>query len=274
MKDYYKILNVSKNASHEEIKTSYRKLAKKYHPDLYINNPLADLAAEKLKEINEAYDVLGDSQKRDSYDRAYTGNSDNYQSGRNYSNTYENPEQSFFANFANECEELLEMESWYELHRKCNEAKRKYPNSELPYFFEMQAFFKEGNYDYAIESARESMIRSEKHYKVLSFISSCYIEKRQYDEALAYSLEANQMCNGMDADVLARIALIYDLKGDSLNFNSYMNKLKRVAPNHEFIQARQRVYKVGNEYVNKNDAHIAGGCLICSILECFLGGGC
>ncbi len=58
MKDPYEVLGISKGASQEEIKKAYRKLAKQYHPDNYVNNPLADLAQEKFKEINEAYEQL------------------------------------------------------------------------------------------------------------------------------------------------------------------------------------------------------------------------
>ena len=57
-KDPYQILGVSPSASEEEIKAAYRELAKKYHPDNYADNPLADLAQEKMQEINEAYDTL------------------------------------------------------------------------------------------------------------------------------------------------------------------------------------------------------------------------
>ena len=58
MRDPYEILGVSSTASDEEIKKAYRELARKYHPDNYQNNPLADLAQEKMKEINEAYDTV------------------------------------------------------------------------------------------------------------------------------------------------------------------------------------------------------------------------
>jgi molecular chaperone DnaJ len=54
----YKILEVSPNASNEEIKKAYRELSRKYHPDSYINNPLADLAEEKFKEVQEAYEQI------------------------------------------------------------------------------------------------------------------------------------------------------------------------------------------------------------------------
>ena len=56
--DPYRVLGVSPTASDDEIKKAYRELARKYHPDNYVNNPLADLAQEKMKEINEAYDTI------------------------------------------------------------------------------------------------------------------------------------------------------------------------------------------------------------------------
>ncbi len=64
-KDYYKILGISKGASDKEIKQAYRRLARKYHPDV---NPSDKNAQEKFKEINEANDVLSDPQKRQKYD--------------------------------------------------------------------------------------------------------------------------------------------------------------------------------------------------------------
>ncbi len=65
-KDYYKILGVDRKASDEEIRKTYRKLAKQYHPDY---NPKDKQAEERFKEINEAYEVLSDPKKRSHYDR-------------------------------------------------------------------------------------------------------------------------------------------------------------------------------------------------------------
>src|ERR1700689_5356827 len=64
--DYYKVLGVGKGASDEEIKKSYRKLARQYHPD---RNPGDKQAEERFKEISQAHDVLSDPEKRKAYDR-------------------------------------------------------------------------------------------------------------------------------------------------------------------------------------------------------------
>ncbi|MBQ3125192.1 MAG: J domain-containing protein [Clostridia bacterium] len=54
----YEVLGVPENADEETVKKAYKELVKKYHPDKYVNNPLADLAAEKMKEVNQAYDAI------------------------------------------------------------------------------------------------------------------------------------------------------------------------------------------------------------------------
>ena len=76
MNDPYKILNIPSNATDEEVKKAYRELARKYHPDNYHDNPLADLAQEKMKEINEAYELIQKQRKVSSgsyTDGSYSG---------------------------------------------------------------------------------------------------------------------------------------------------------------------------------------------------------
>lgn len=78
-KDYYKVLGVDKNATESQIKSAYRKLAKKYHPDL---NGGDEKAQEKFKEISEAYEVLGDKEKKKKYDTFGSGY--NFTGGQNF----------------------------------------------------------------------------------------------------------------------------------------------------------------------------------------------
>lgn len=85
--DYYKILGVDKNASDKDIKNAYRKLARKYHPDL---NPNDDGAHKKFQELNEANEVLSDPEKRKKYDKY----GENWQHGEAYEQQARQQQQS------------------------------------------------------------------------------------------------------------------------------------------------------------------------------------
>lgn len=87
MSNPYEILGIREGASIDEVKRAYKELVKKYHPDQYQNHPLSDLAEEKLKEINQAYDYL--MKQAESSGR----NNNSYNNGRS-SDGYNNPGQT------------------------------------------------------------------------------------------------------------------------------------------------------------------------------------
>ncbi len=101
MKDYYSILGVSRDASQEEIKRAFRRLARKYHPDL---NPGNKEAEEKFKEINEAYSCLSDPIKKANYDRYGTaegpiGNGFGFETHTTFTDIFEDIFEGFFGSF-------------------------------------------------------------------------------------------------------------------------------------------------------------------------------
>lgn len=85
----YEVLGVDPGADEETVKKAYRALVRKYHPDKYVDNPLADLAAEKMKEINKAYDMITKGTASDSGGSAYRSNTNGYGSAQSTQPSYQ-----------------------------------------------------------------------------------------------------------------------------------------------------------------------------------------
>ena len=113
----YEVLGVKPGASQEEIKSAYRKLVKQYHPDQYVDNPLKDLAQEKLAEVNKAYDMLKNGGGNTNYNSSSNGYNASYNTG---SNSY----SSNTAIYA-EIRSLIQMRSISVAESKLNAIKQR-----------------------------------------------------------------------------------------------------------------------------------------------------
>lgn len=123
MRDPYQVLGVPSTATDEEVKKAYRDLARKYHPDNYHDNPLADLAQERMKEINEAYETVQSqrkAQRSGGYSaggQRYGGQGYGYQSGYQngyqggYTSRYQRVRMAISSGDLNLAEELLNAQS-------------------------------------------------------------------------------------------------------------------------------------------------------------------
>ena len=106
--DPYEVLGVPRNATQKQIKQAYRRLAAKHYPDKYTSNPLVELAAEKMRQINEACEILSDPQRRALYDR--------FAQGVGVATAQENPHTQWTAQDARE---------WWSAHASPTCSKRR-----------------------------------------------------------------------------------------------------------------------------------------------------
>ncbi|GAA0078292.1 DnaJ domain-containing protein [Clostridium sp. CTA-5] len=114
MMNPYEVLGVNPNATQDEIKSAYRKLSKQYHPDQYTNNPLKDLAEEKMREINAAYDELTKNKGT---------NNTQYNSSTQYSNNNYNTSNSAY--IYQEIRQLIQSRNFSAAELKLNSISNK-----------------------------------------------------------------------------------------------------------------------------------------------------
>ncbi len=157
MKDPYEVLGISKDANPEEIKKAYRRLAKKYHPDNYINNPLADLAAEKFKEINEAYEQL-------------SGNGGSYQS------QHQGASAGGAGNFA-QIRNLINMNHIDEADQTLDQMQNR--NAEW-FFLKGTIFMRRGWYNQGINFIRQAVNMDPRNLEYRSALNQYMSQGQQY----------------------------------------------------------------------------------------------
>ncbi len=175
MSDPYLVLGVKPSASDEEVKRAYRDLVKQYHPDNYQNNPLADLAEEKMKEINEAYDAIVKQRSAGGYQgQSWQGQS---RSSGTTEPVFQQVRQLLGQYKLDEAQQLLERSNlrnaeWYYLMG--NVAYRRGWLSEARDNFTMACNMEPGNFEYrqAVEQLNTQSGRGFQSYQGRGFSTS------------------------------------------------------------------------------------------------------
>ena len=138
----YEVLGLKPGATQDEIKSAYRKLIKQYHPDKYIDNPLKDLAEEKMRQINDAYDALTKNGGGN-----YSSNSSTNYNNTNYNNTsYNNSSNSVYE--FQEIRRMIQSRRFAEAESRLNSSNNR--NAEWHYLYGA-VMLNKGWYDSALQ---------------------------------------------------------------------------------------------------------------------------
>lgn len=158
----YEVLGVPRNASNDEIKKAYRQLCKKYHPDSYVDNPLADLAEEKFKEVQAAYDQIMKEREGGGY--SYSA------SGQTQSTSQETAELQAARNFIN--------------NRRFHEALNVLSNignrNAMWYYYSAIANMGIGNNLVAVDHAKQAAAMEPNNMEYVNFANQMQFRGRQY----------------------------------------------------------------------------------------------
>ena len=161
----YDILGVPRTASNDEVKKAYRTLCKKYHPDSYVDNPLADLAEEKFKEVQAAYDQIMKEREQGSYGYS-TGNG-------SYGNGQETLELQAVRNYINA--------------RRFHEALTALSNigdrSAMGYYYSAISNMGIGNNLVAVEHAKQAAAMEPNNAEYVNFANQMQFRSQQYQTA-------------------------------------------------------------------------------------------
>lgn len=257
-KDYYEILDVSDNATQAEIKQSYKKLVKKYHPDRHQNNPLKDLTLEKFKDVKEAYEVLGDREKRRRYDRNRNNNRQQA-SSRGHSQ---------FERLLEEISNLLDNRQWLKAKDKSKQAINLEPNHPLPYAFRALARLNLNQVNSSLSDFQEAEKLGAEMGWFFANYGVALNETARYNQAISKLKRAIEI-DGEAPNYLAHLAIAYESSGNTSQANQYWNRLERIDPNNHILQQRKQVWNNSHNQARANDGDCCEDlCCFCLVLKC------
>ena len=186
MNNPYEVLGLKPGASEAEIKAAYKELVKKYHPDKYQNNPLADLAQEKLQEINEAYDTL--MKNRSSSGGGYRGGQSYRPSSSSSSSNYTAVRQALDRGDLMAAEQML----------------INSPNRDAEWFFLSGVLsYKKGWIDDALSNVRQAMNMDPNNYEYQN------IYQQMMSSGAMYRGRSNAQGYGQSSDTCTNCCTLY-----------------------------------------------------------------
>lgn len=186
MNNPYEVLGLKPGASEAEIKAAYKELVKKYHPDKYQNNPLADLAQEKLQEINEAYDTL--MKNRSSSGGGYRGGQSYRPSSSSSSGNYNAVRQALDRGDLMAAEQML----------------INSPNRDAEWFFLSGVLsYKKGWIDDALSNVRQAMNMDPNNYEYQN------IYQQMMSSGTMYRGRSNAQGYGQSSDTCTNCCTLY-----------------------------------------------------------------
>jgi molecular chaperone DnaJ len=194
MDNPYETLGIKPGASEAEIKAAYREMVKKYHPDKYQNNPLGDLAKEKMQEINEAYDYLTKNPQGGGSASSYTYGGSSYQNG---SSGYQGGGGSAFDPQFREIRRTIDSGNIAAAEARLYDIKNR--NAEWHYLFGM-CQLRKGWYDQAVGSIQTATSMDPQNMEYRNALNNIMARTGGYAQnsyQRGYGDAQNQLCQCM-----------------------------------------------------------------------------
>jgi curved DNA-binding protein CbpA len=249
MKDPYEILGIPRIATESEIREAHRRLSLKYHPDKHEGNDLAELAAQKFREVQEAYEKLRGSRGRDSH-----GGGSGASSGASASQAFQNAMQAF------------EQRRWADALRELDTFDRVEGKTAASLSMRAQVFMAQDRPQDATAMLQEALLMDNNDGDLHALYASVQVGRDQYSSALI-SIQRAIKLQGEVPNDLALEGVCLENLGRKTEGKAVFDRLRQIDPNNEVLGLRDQHWRVGGNYVNKSEAK-NNACCLCLLLEC------